>query len=67
MLLEVVSKHIIGWNMREHQATESSGLFGNCLAMAAAMEEQGRKTVDVLFSIWIDGFTKLRSDLFFGE
>jgi Helitron helicase-like domain at N-terminus len=67
MLLEVVSEHVIGWNMREHQATESPGLFGNCLAMAAAKEEQGRKTVHVHFSIWIDGFTKLRSDLFLAE
>jgi hypothetical protein len=63
MLLEVVSEHVIGWNMRDHVATESPGLFGYCLAMAAAMEEQGWKTVHVHFS----RFSKLRSDLFFGD
>jgi Helitron helicase-like domain at N-terminus len=67
MLLEVVLEHVIGWNMHDHEATESPGLFGKCLALAAAMEEQGQKTVHVHFSISIDGFTKLRSDLFFEE
>jgi hypothetical protein len=66
MLLEVVSEQVIGWNMREHCATDRIGLFGKCEGVAAAMEEQGRRTVHVHFSIWIKGFAELRNQLFFG-
>ena len=66
MLLEVVSEQVIGWNMREHCATDQIGLFGKCEGVAAAMDEQGRRTVHVHFSIWIKGFAELRNELFFG-
>jgi hypothetical protein len=66
-LLELVSEEVIGWNMRDHVRTEDIGLFGECEGVAAAMEEQGRQTVHVHFSIWIKGFSKLRSQLFFGN
>jgi hypothetical protein len=67
LLLELVSKEVIGWSMRDHVRTKENGLFGECEGVAAAMEEQGCHTVHVHFSIWIKGFSKLRNDLFFGD
>jgi hypothetical protein len=66
MLLEIVMKNVIGWDMHKHCATDLPGLFGECEALAAAMEEQGRLTVHVHFSVWVKGFDSLRKSLFFG-
>jgi hypothetical protein len=67
LLLEIVVEEVIGWNMRDHIRTDDNGLFGECEGVAGAMEEQGRHTVHVHFSIWIKVFPSLGIPFFWYE
>lgn len=66
ILLQIVMEEVVGWDIRRNCPTDRAGLFGVCNALALAMEEQGRLTVHVHMSIWIQGFIQLRKQLFFG-
>ena len=67
MLFQIVMEEVVGWDMRRNCATDRAGLFGKCMAVLAAYEEQGRLTVHSHLTVWIEGFQQLRKDLFFGS
>jgi hypothetical protein len=66
MLLQIVAEVVIGWDMRRNCATVEQGLFGKCLALAVAIEEQGRKTLHGHNTVVIEGVRKMQKALFFG-
>ena len=67
MLFQIVMEDVVGWDMRRNCATDVAGLFGKCQAVTVAMEEQGRLTVHAHLCIWVEGFSELRQQLFFGS
>ena len=55
-ILDIIIEEVIGWDVKKGRPTEAPGLFGEPLAFAGAVEEQGRKTLHVHFIIWLKGF-----------
>ena len=53
-------EEVVGWNMRRNCSTDVPGLFGKCLAVVIAYEEQGRLTVHAHLTIWIENPASLR-------
>ena len=67
MLLDIMVKEVVGWDMGSNEATEKPGFFGECEAFSLAVEEQGRRTLHGHMTLWIKGFKKLQQNLFFGN
>jgi hypothetical protein len=67
MLLEIVMRDVVGWDMKNNTPSNVDGLFGRCVALTSAKEQQGRLDVHVHMSIWIQGFDDFRRKLFFGS
>jgi len=67
MLLHVVAEEVFGWNLRTNKAMEKPGFFGECYALAIAIEEQGRKTLHAHITAWIRRLSSLRRTMFFAE
>ena len=63
-VVDIVVKHIIGWDDEKHGPTEGGGIFGVPLAYTMAAEEQGRKMLHGHFLIWIKGWKELLQTLF---
>ena len=58
-MMDIVVKHIIGWDDEEHGATEDGGVFGRPIAYSMAVEEQGPKTLHAQFfnlDRWVERF-----------
>lgn len=53
ILLDILFREVIGWDLVKDCPTEKEGLFGICKAVSAAIEEQGRSTLHVHFSVWV--------------
>ena len=66
MMLDILLEEVIGWDIDLNESTKV-GLFGEVLAMAFAVEEQGRKTLHAHFILWIKGYGQLQQNLFFGD
>jgi hypothetical protein len=45
ILFHLVIANVVGWDMRKNRATDIPGVFGKCVAIAVAYEEQGRLTI----------------------
>ena len=67
ILFDILCEEVIGWSRRRKCATDEPGLFGKCLAMSGAFEEQGRKTVHGHMTLHIEGYREMQKNLFFGE
>ena len=76
MLLEVLMEEVIGWDLKTNaprckkvkkEKVRVKGYFGDVHALSFAVEEQGRKTLHVHMTLWIDGFKTVQSDYFFGN
>jgi hypothetical protein len=67
MLLQIIAKVVIGWDMRRNGATENEGLFGECVALAMAIGEQGRKTLHSHITAVIHDVRQLQKSMFFGS
>ena len=67
ILLDILLEDVVGWSIRKDESTGVPGLFGMCKALVFAVEEQGRKTLHVHMTIWIDQYKKLQRDMFFGS
>lgn len=65
MLLMILVEEVVGWDMSTDSATEKAGLFGECIAFAMAIEEQGRKTLHVHMTLWIKHYLWLQRRMFF--
>ena len=64
MKLQILMEEVIGWDMKNGRSTEKMGLFGDCQALSLAVEEQGRKTLHVHMTLYIEGYEKLRQEIF---
>ena len=58
-ILDLVIKHLIGWDESTGVANDTGGAFGVADAWSAAIEEQGRKTLHAHFLIWIKDWSYL--------
>jgi hypothetical protein len=67
VLIHIVFKEVLGWDMRRNCATGKAGLFGFCIAVCMALEEQGRKTIHGHITAWIRFFDQIRKLFFFGQ
>ena len=65
MLLEIVMDEVVGWDMKNHCATEHVGHFGIPHALSFAVEEQGRKTPHAHMTFYIKGHKDPQNDFFF--
>lgn len=59
MLNRILFRDVIGWDMDKCEPTEKIGIFGRCIAVALAVEEQGRKTLHGHYTIWIEGYNEM--------
>ena len=66
MMLDILLEEVIGWDIKAGESTKV-GLFGKVMAMAYAVEEQGRKTLHAHFILWIENYRSLQNDVFFGD
>ena len=64
LVLDIIIREVVGWNLEEQQPTRDSGLFGIPEALVAAVEEQGRKTLHVHLQVWIKEFSRWRDSLY---
>ena len=62
-MIDIVVRHIVGWDDKKHCASEKGGVFGQPIACSMAVEEQGRKTLHGHFLIWIEGWKELLEKL----
>ena len=67
MLTAIVVEIAIGWNLRTNRSTGIPGLFGICVALALAKEDQARLTIHTHFTAWMKGVRELQNDVFFGD
>jgi Helitron helicase-like domain at N-terminus len=44
-IMDLVIKHVFGWNIETNRKEQTIGLFGDVIAWCLATEEQGRKTL----------------------
>ena len=64
ILLDILLEEVVGWSIRKDESTGVPELFGSCKALVFAIEEQGRKTLHVHMTIWIDQYKKLQRECF---
>ena len=76
VLFEILMEEVIGWDMKKNKPkmkkvgkneVRVKGYFGDVFALSFAIEEQGRKTLHVHMTLWIEGFKQLQSQYFFGN
>ena len=67
MLLHVLLEEVVGWDMRRRRPAEKPGYFGTAQALTLAIEEQGRKTLHVHLTLWIEMYRFLQKRMFFGS
>ena len=69
-------EEVIGWDCKKNgpkmrkvgkNDVRVKGFFGDVYALSYAIEEQGRKTLHVHMTLWIEGFKELQSQYFFGN
>ena len=74
MLLDILLEEVIGWDRKRNkpmykkvgkEEVRVKGYFGDVFAMSFAVEEQGRKTLHVHMTLWIEGFKRLQDMYFF--
>ena len=61
-ILQIVINILIGWDSTSR--SHKSGIFGIPLVYADCCEEQARYTLHSHISVWVEGFNKVRNDLF---
>ena len=54
VLIHIVYEEVLGWDMRRNCQSTKKGLFGECIAVCMALEEQGRKTLHGHISYSLD-------------
>ena len=67
LLMDILFKEVVGWDVEAMSATEREGFFGHPNAVSYAVEEQGRKTLHVHMTLWIRGYKDLQKAYFFGK
>jgi hypothetical protein len=67
MLLQIVMEEVIGWDMRKNWSTGKPGLFGICIAVSLAFEEQSRTTVHSHGTAWMEKLREKQHETFFGN
>ena len=67
ILLEILIYEVVGWDMKNNTATPHEGFFGRPQGLSFACEEQGRKTLHVHMSIWLDMIRQWQDGMFFGN
>ena len=76
MLLEILMEEVIGWDLKRNapmvkkvgqKQVKVKGHFGDVEALSFAVEEQGRKTLHVHMTLWVEGFKAIQSKYFFGN
>ena len=65
ILFDILMEEVVGWDTKNNCATEKMGFFGKVYALSLAIEEQGRKTLHVHMTLWIQGYRELQNDFFF--
>ena len=58
-IMNLVIKHVFGWNVDTNTSSNGMGLFGEVLAWCLATEEQGRKTLHGHFLIFLKYWTQI--------
>ena len=67
LLMEILFKDVVEWDVEGMCATEQEGFFGHPDAASHAVEEQGRKALHVHMTLWIGGHKDLQKACFFGK
>ena len=73
MLLQILMEEVIGWDCKANRPKKTNkdervkGYFGDVEAMSYAVEEQGRKTLHVHMTLWINTFKDIQWKYFFGN
>jgi len=55
-MLEIVIEEVIRWDIKKEQARSEGGLFGIPIAFTSSTQEQGKKTLQSHFLIWLKNF-----------
>jgi hypothetical protein len=58
-IMELVIKHLVGWDDELGSSNGEGGIFGKPEAYAVATEEQGRKTLHMHILVWIKNWNAL--------
>ena len=58
-IMNLVIKHVFGWNVDTNTSSNGMGLFGEVLAWCLATEEQGRKTLHGHFLVFLKNWSKI--------
>ena len=63
LALDIIIRHVIGWDLENQRPTEVPGLMGVPEALAGSVEEQGRSTLHSHLQVWIRQCNEWRDDL----
>jgi hypothetical protein len=63
MMLDIIFREVIGWDRKKHCKTETNGLLGECKAAFVCIEEQGRKTLHMHFTVWVEKIQHIQANL----
>ena len=66
LVLDIVIREVIGWDLIRQCPTEMPGLFGVPEALVASIEEQGRSTLHTHMQVWMRKFNEWREKLHSG-
>ena len=64
LVLDIIIREVVGWNLMDESPTDKPGLFGIPQAVTAAVEEQGHGTLHIDILVWIREYNKSRESLF---
>jgi len=56
IVLDIITKYVIGYDLKTKCPMEQTGIFGKCEALALSVEEQGRGTLHSHMQIWVPEF-----------
>jgi AAA domain/Helitron helicase-like domain at N-terminus len=54
--LIIILKQVVGWDLNKNRKTNDSGVFGETIAIAGSVEEQGRGTLHFHLQVWVKEF-----------
>jgi Helitron helicase-like domain at N-terminus/PIF1-like helicase len=54
--IEIIFLDVIGWDIRKQKKTSANGIFGETIAVAGCVEEQGRGTLHLHLQLWVKEF-----------
>ena len=63
LMLEILIRDVIGWDLANQHPTELLGLLGVPEALVASVEEQGWATLHVHIQVWVHEFNHWRDKL----